>query len=1002
MNRSICLMVLFFIFCAYTFAQSSGTGKESNSNTSTTFPSEKELPLYNLFYLSKLIANSNSDIITKDRIYQALTQQIGKVKTESLFIDTLYKNSSNFIRNYENDKIEILEDLIKTNKEKSTKIKSDTLINNLRETKKEIDSLKIALFNLNNSISKWNSLKSELDSIKIDSTKVDSVYKVKKKLVLKQLASKINSQQFLETTTAHNIDLYSNDSLKQFFNCLKNIIENEQLSIEKPDPLQKEITKKDSLYKSELRAATRKLINEYTPSLELKQYVEYSAETKNNQNTQISIITASQNAQQSLSYSGLNIPSQSQMIEAMAIFLAKRAKQEAAIWFMDQLRERVKNPLIYDTFPETIALLDNLEEYHTANFGKSWRYAIANDFVKMPKNLVNGNWIKQTLPADKQKDLKIAVDFGYDLNSLIMERYNYRDIIRNFYLNPAYAKNNDTELSKSLHKSFVVLYIATNELFTLHTVDNKPTYRLLSYEELKTLDRNQWNTFIELLGLKYGSEFSDLYKNNDNQAKDYQNIIKWMSNLLISLNQFDKINQEQQQLLKSDKSDNTGQSLTSIWKVLDQVIKGIDITPYTGGVSNSPMSKHLESVQHILGIIEDIQQKNFTAATQKTLKLADQFYGNKYESADLNKMSLNIKDNFLILKSGGEKEIFKTKFTLPGISQLAIQQTKDALEVKYWKTNNSDPITLTKKELEQIKRIALITGHLNEKEKRKVLKQSLETSLNALLVDDKIKFLIKSAVDEKNLAFFEMMNLYDKIVLQSDIKALQESIITYSKKLSVDDIKNIQRFIYSNDSSQFGSTYLNKYGEQLLKLTSFFGDVMATQDANALAQVIESYALPPTSYKLKQKMKTSVDLNAYVGAFGGKLFTHKYASLSKQFTGGITAPIGITYKNNGLFKHVNLHAQLLDLGNIVNHYLVTPDSAYNKEVHFTEVFSPGLNLLYSIKNTPLVIFAGGKGIPLKSYYDETQNTKMNTRVIDAWVFSLGLKLDIPLLNLYSR
>ncbi|MGY5254831.1 hypothetical protein [Sphingobacterium spiritivorum] len=988
MNRSICLMVLFFIFCAYTFAQSSGTGKESNSNNTETPPSAaNQLPLYNLFYLSKFITSKNSE--SKDRIYNALTQQIGKENINNLLKDSLYINVKTFLSEYENSiTIGILENL--------SKDRNDTSLQELKKQKDTLDNLTKLGIQINNRISDLDILEKILKNIDNDSLKKDTSNNFLLEQHQKVNKNRLNIEGMRLNNLCNESLLKNPDYLSSFLNCIiKNTInEKTELKKYKENILKTSVSNKEKEFSSLLKSKTKEILENQTESRDIKFYFENLIETKNNQNTQISIITDSQNAQQSLSYSGLSIPSQSQMIEAMAIFLAKRAKQEAAIWFMDQLRERVKNPLIYDTFPETIALLDNLEEYHTANFGKSWRYAIANDFVKMPKNLVNGNWIKQTLPADKQKDLKIAVDFGYDLNSLIMERYNYRDIIRNFYLNPAYAKNNETELSKSLRKSFVVLYIATNELFTLHTVDNKPTYRLLSYEELKTLDQNQWNTFIELLKLKYGSEFSDLYTKMGDQAKEYQNITKWISNLLISLNQFDKINQEQQQLLKSDKSDNTGQSLTSIWKVLDQVIKGIDIAPYTDAVSNSPISQHLKSVQHILGIIEDIQQKNFTAATQKTLKLADQFYGSKYESPDLNKISLNINDTLLILKSGSEKEIFKTKFTLPGISQLAIQQ--NSVKIKYQNIGKQDSITLTEKELEQIKRIALITGHLNEKDRKKILKEFSDTSKTT------INNLINNTLKEKKFKFFEIISFYQKITSQSDLQGVQKSISAYSNLLNPQNLNDLKTLIISGDNSQFGSTYLHKYGEQLLKLTSFFGDVMATQDANALAQVIESYALPPTSYKLKQKMKTSVDLNAYVGAFGGKLVTHKYASLSKQFTGGITAPIGITYKNNGLFKHVNLHAQLLDLGNIVNHYLVTPDSAYNKEVHFTEVFSPGLNILYSIKNTPLVIFAGGKGIPLKSYYDETLNAKMNTRVIDAWVFSLGLKLDIPLLNLYSR
>ncbi|MGJ1264000.1 hypothetical protein [Sphingobacterium spiritivorum] len=988
MNRPFCLTMFFLIFCAYTFAQSSGTGKESNSNNTETPPSAaNQLPLYNLFYLSKFITSKNSE--SKDRIYNTLTQQIGKENINNLLKDSLYINVKTFLSEYENSvTIGILENL--------SKDRNDTSLQELKKQKDTLDNLTKLGIQINNRISDLDILEKILKNIDNDSLKKDTSNNFLLEQHQKVNKNRLNIEGMRLNNLCNESLLKNPDSLSSFLNCLiKNTInEKTELKKYKENILKTSVSNKEKEFSSLLKSKTKEILENQTESRDIKFYFENLIETKNNQNTQISIITDSQNAQQSLSYSGLSIPSQSQMIEAMAIFLAKRAKQEAAIWFMDQLRERVKNPLIYDTFPETIALLDNLEEYHTANFGKSWRYAIANDFVKMPKNLVNGNWIKQTLPADKQKDLKIAVDFGYDLNSLIMERYNYRDIIRNFYLNPAYAKNNETELSKSLRKSFVVLYIATNELFTLHTVDNKPTYRLLSYEELKTLDQNQWNTFIELLKLKYGSEFSDLYTKMGDQAKEYQNITKWISNLLISLNQFDKINQEQQQLLKSDKSDNTGQSLTSIWKVLDQVIKGIDIAPYTDAVSNSPISQHLKSVQHILGIIEDIQQKNFTAATQKTLKLADQFYGSKYESPDLNKISLNINDTLLILKSGSEKEIFKTKFTLPGISQLAIQQ--NSVKIKYQNIGKQDSITLTEKELEQIKRIALITGHLNEKDRKKILKEFSDTSKTT------INNLINNTLKEKKFKFFEIISFYQKITSQSDLQGVQKSISAYSNLLNPQNLNDLKTLIISGDNSQFGSTYLHKYGEQLLKLTSFFGDVMATQDANALAQVIESYALPPTSYKLKQKMKTSVDLNAYVGAFGGKLVTHKYASLSKQFTGGITAPIGITYKNNGLFKHVNLHAQLLDLGNIVNHYLVTPDSAYNKEVHFTEVFSPGLNILYSIKNTPLVIFAGGKGIPLKSYYDETLNAKMNTRVIDAWVFSLGLKLDIPLLNLYSR
>ncbi|ULT23528.1 hypothetical protein KUH03_30810 [Sphingobacterium sp. E70] len=157
------------------------------------------------------------------------------------------------------------------------------------------------------------------------------------------------------------------------------------------------------------------------------------------------------------------------MIEAMAMFLAKRAKQEAAIWFMDELRKRVQNPLIQDVFPNTISMLGNPENYRTATFGTSWRYAISKDFVNLPKNIINSSWTTQYLSIEQTDDLNTCVSFAYDLQRLMMERYNYKDIIRYFYLNPAYRADS---LSKStvqsdIQNAFSVLYIATNELFRL-------------------------------------------------------------------------------------------------------------------------------------------------------------------------------------------------------------------------------------------------------------------------------------------------------------------------------------------------------------------------------------------------------------------------------------------------------------------------------------------------------------------------------------------------------
>ena len=91
----------------------------------------------------------------------------------------------------------------------------------------------------------------------------------------------------------------------------------------------------------------------------------------------------------------------------------------------------------------------------------------------------------------------------------------------------------------------------------------------------------------------------------------------------------------------------------------------------------------------------------------------------------------------------------------------------------------------------------------------------------------------------------------------------------------------------------------------------------------------------------------------------------------------------------------------MDLRNIVNHYLVSPNIDYDKEVHFSEVFSPELSFISSIGNTPLVFSAGVKLLPLKTVRLDSDQV-INGKFFNATIFNAGLKIDIPLVNLFSK
>jgi len=705
-----------------------------------------------------------------------------------------------------------------------------------------------------------------------------------------------------------------------------------------------------------------------TFSIDAKSYLQ-GQQPNRQESLQINLTTATQNAQQSLNYTGLSIPSQSQMIDAMAMFLAKRAKQEAAIWFMDQLRKSVKNPLIYDVFPATIELLDDLSDYRTANFGSSWRYAISKDFVEMPRNVSKSSWTKQFLTPEIAANLGVTVELGYNIDGLIKARYNYRDIIRQLYLNPNYSpdpnisSNSSQNINQYAQNIIGLLYIATNELFTI----NDKNYRLLGYEELKTLDKKQWDILIELLKLKYGEVFDNLPGVKENHIINKDKVIAWLSPLLMSLGQFDKINQEQQVLIEKNKSDQMPHSLYNTWSILGQVIANFENYPF-GTDDKKDVNQYLENIKNVFEIIENIQEKNFVAAAQNTLVLVDSYYKLGFSQNPI---------NITALKNFSSKKHPENKY------ELDYDANKTQLIIKI----NDKGTAIGKEDLEYIKYLGTNLQRLDEKEQSAFLLTS-EKTIQGKEVIEKL-----NSVTSKDLKYIISRIAILKIISDTNNPSEQNAAINIFSH-SIPDLNKLSLALPKLSEMS--------YAGQLVKLSGFFGDVIASSSSAELANVIESHALPPTSYKLKRKMSSSIDLNAYVGAFAGRIIPIGNSSLNCKWTGGITAPIGVTIRPAGnFFKYFNFNVQLLELGNLVNHYLITPDSAYNKEVHFSEVFSPGANILYNIKNTPIVAFIGGKFLPLKAYYDEGLKKRINDKAFDAAIFSIGLKIDIPLVNLHS-
>src|SRR5690606_67207 len=92
------------------------------------------------------------------------------------------------------------------------------------------------------------------------------------------------------------------------------------------------------------------------------------------------------------------LPSETEMINALAIYLTSRVKQEAVLWFFDLIRQDAKkDSLLRMAFPETTHLLLSEDVYETPNMGSAWRYALSKDFVSLPRQITESGWFRQRL-----------------------------------------------------------------------------------------------------------------------------------------------------------------------------------------------------------------------------------------------------------------------------------------------------------------------------------------------------------------------------------------------------------------------------------------------------------------------------------------------------------------------------------------------------------------------------------------------------------------------------
>lgn len=204
---------------------------------------------------------------------------------------------------------------------------------------------------------------------------------------------------------------------------------------------------------------------------------------------------------------------------------------------------------------------------------------------------------------------------------------------------------------------------------------------------------------------------------------------------------------------------------------------------------------------------------------------------------------------------------------------------------------------------------------------------------------------------------------------------------------------------------QFLRTFL-RYG-------NFASNVVAAENSDDVEKAIETVALPPGSAVIKRTTNFNIAFQAYTGFVGGNIKGQEGTFNSVS----VYAPVGVAFsfglkpkyfskleKSNPEDKRtagsLSIFGSILDVGAVVSYRFYHPDQKLSDTVSlaWSNIFAPGVNIVYGIPKLPLSIGFGAQYQATLRKFDAATTTVVEKSGLR---YNFFLALDLPILNLYT-
>jgi len=205
---------------------------------------------------------------------------------------------------------------------------------------------------------------------------------------------------------------------------------------------------------------------------------------------------------------------------------------------------------------------------------------------------------------------------------------------------------------------------------------------------------------------------------------------------------------------------------------------------------------------------------------------------------------------------------------------------------------------------------------------------------------------------------------------------------------------------------------LNAVRFNILKYGTFMATIVDAKSSTEVAAAIETVSMPVGGFRVKRSSDFNVALNGYLGFFGGYEYIPALGAKKDQFllkpnNYSLSAPVGVSFTwylgngkgKNGQHHTLGLFASVIDVGAIASYRFGDDSVAIPSAIQFKDVFAPGINFAWNIRNAPITILAGVQMGPLLREVSAVNVIRANSIY---WRYGISVVVDIPIINFYNK